>query len=200
MRSTSAPVVVGVADHGGWAVLVSAIVVRGTPAVVDRRRVTVIEDGLPTQPYHHDTLSVNATAAERLVRDVQRSVATCTARAFDELTADLTPTHVVSSVALRQPTLPRLPATVREAHASYRVMCRADGMLYHSAICAAARQRGWAVALYRRGDEMVGAARALHTNVSAVEQTIRDLGRSLGPPWTADHRRALAAAIAASVP
>lgn len=200
MRSRPSPVVVGVADHGGWAVLVSVDVIQGRPTVVDRRRVIVVDEGLPTQPYHHDTLALNAAAAERLVRRVQRSIAACTARAFDELATDLAPRYAVSGIAMREPTLPGLPATVRAAHASYHVMCRADGMLYHSAICGAAERRGWTIALCHRGDELARAARALRTAVPAVERVIRDVGRTLGSPWTADHRWALAAAIAASVP
>jgi hypothetical protein len=71
-------------------------------------------------------------------------------------------------------------------------------MIYHSAIREAARQRGLTVALYRRGDEVAHAAKALHCTVRAVERTIRHLRGTLGSPWTADHRWALAAAIAAT--
>jgi len=83
------PVVVGVADHGGWAILVSAAAVNGQPAVIDRRRVATIEEGVPSQPYHHDTLSMRNDKAEALLRTVKRSVAACTARALDHLPQDL---------------------------------------------------------------------------------------------------------------
>src|SRR5688572_25676750 len=131
-------VVVGVADHSGWAFLVSAAIVNGKPAVVDRRRVELIEEGIPTQPYHHETLTLNEADAERLLRTVRQSIADCTARAFDRLSADLS-RYQVSALAMREPTLARLPETVEEAHRTYHTMCRADGMLYHAAICAAAR-------------------------------------------------------------
>lgn len=42
-----APVVVGVADHNGWAALVCVSVKDGSPEVIDRRRVELIEPGLP---------------------------------------------------------------------------------------------------------------------------------------------------------
>lgn len=189
------PVVIGVAEHAGWAHLLSVAAADGLPAVVDRRRVKLIEAGVPTQPYHHETLALPDDESEQLLRLVKRSIAASTALAFERLAADLHPQYRVSAVALREPTLPHLPKSIAEAHGSYHVQCRADGMLYHSAVCAAARQRRWKVAFHRRGEETAAAAAALKTSVPAVEQFIAELKRTLGPPWTADHRCACAAAI-----
>ena len=186
-------VIVGVADHSGWAHLVSVAMVNGKPALVDRRRVELIEDGVPTQPYHHETLTMKEADAERLVHTVRQSVAACTAVAFDRLSADLSPRYQVSAIAMREPTLARLPDTVAEAHRSYHTMCRADGMLYHAAICAAARQRRWDLMFHRRGEELAKAARALHASTSEVERLVNGLKQA--PPWTAEHRSAFAAAI-----
>jgi hypothetical protein len=194
-RANGRPVVVGVADHGGWAILVSAAVVNGQPTVVDRRRVALIEKGVPTQPYHHDTLALSDAESEQLLRKVKRSIATSTALAFDHLSTDLSPRYRVSSITIRQPTLPHLPATVAEAHSSYHVQCRADGMLYHSAICAAARERDWPLALHARGEELAKAAEALQTSTQDVERFLNDLRQTMRAPWTADHRNAFAAAI-----
>ena len=194
-RSKGLPVVVGVADHGGWAILVTAAAVNGQPTVVDRRRVALIEKGVPTQPYHHDTLAMPDAEAERLLRRVKRSIAACTAMAFDNLSADLEPRYRVSSITIRQPTLKQLPVTVGEAHASYHVQCRADGMLYHSAICDAARERDWTLLFHRRGEELSQAAEALKADPDDVERLLNDLKQTLKPPWTAEHRNAFAAAI-----
>jgi hypothetical protein len=127
---------------------------------------------------------------------VKRSVATCTALTFDRLAADLAPGYRVSAITLREPTLPRLPATVEEAHASYHVQCRADGMLYHAAICTAAHQRDWNVKLHPRGEEVALAAKALKASVKDVEQFMDSLKKTLKQPWSAEHRHAFAAAIA----
>ena len=193
--STVLPVVVGVADHNGWAILVSAAAVNGEPAVVDRRRVPLIEKGVPSQPYHHETLALAADEAEQLVRKVKRSIAACTAAAFDRLSTDLSPRYRVSSVAMRHPPLAHLPATVAEVHQSYHVMCRADGVLYHSALCAAARRRGLNVVFHRRGEELALAAEALQGSPLEVERYVNSLRQTLKPPWTAEYRHAFAAAI-----
>jgi uncharacterized protein YraI len=50
------PCVISVADHAGWAHIVCVSAPGNVPAVVERRRVTLIDAGLPTLPYHHETL------------------------------------------------------------------------------------------------------------------------------------------------
>jgi hypothetical protein len=189
------PVVVGVADHNGWAILVSAAAVNGEPTVVDRRRVRLIEKGVPNQPYHHETLALSDADAEQLLRKVTRSIAACTSVALDRLSADLWPRYRVSAITIREAPLPRLPATVGEVHASYHTLCRADGMLYHSAICTAARQRNWTLEFHRRGEEVTRAAAAMQASTDDVERFLQDLRETLKPPWTAEHRNAFAAAI-----
>ena len=195
-RSSGRPVVVGVADHNGWAVLVSAAEVNGEPTVVDRRRVSLIDKGLPNQPYHHETLALSDAESERLLHKVRQSIAASTTLAFDRLTADLSPRYRVAAITIRQPPLDHLPATVEEVHRSYHVMCRADGMLYHSAICAAAGLRGWELVLHRRGEELAKGAEALKTSTHDIEEYLSDLRQTLGPPWTAEYRNAFATAIA----
>jgi hypothetical protein len=194
-RSKGQPIVVGVADHNGWAVLVSAAAEHGEPAVVDRRRVSLIEKGVPSQPYHHETLALGDADAEQLLHKVRRSIASCTALALDHLAADLSPRYRVAAITIRQPPLAHLPATIGEVHTSYHATCRADGMLYHSAICQAARQRDWKLVLHRRGDELAMAAAALQASAQQVEQFVNDLKQSLKAPWTAEHRSAFASAI-----
>jgi hypothetical protein len=190
------PVVIGVADHSGWAHLVSVAAVNGAPGVIDRRRVELIEKGVPNQPYHHETLAMSEPDAEQLLDRVRKSISSFVDEALKRLSADLKSEYRVKALTLREPTLPSLPATVAEVHASYRVTCAADGMLYHSAICRAARERKWEVEFFRRGGTAVQAAEAMSTSLSGVERFLDDLGKALGPPWTKEHRDAAAAAIA----
>jgi hypothetical protein len=197
MRRALPPVVVGVADHNGWANLVSVAAADGRPIVVDRRRVLLVEKNVPSQPYHHETLALPDTVAEQLLRKVERSIEGCATLAFERLSSDLSPRYHVSSIAIRQPPLPRLPATVAEVHASYYTQCRADGMLYHLAICEAARRRRWAVHLHHRGEELSRAAEALGVSTDEFERFVNGLRQELRPPWTAEYRHAFAAAIAA---
>ena len=73
-------------------------------------------------------------------------------------------------------------------------------MLYNLAICAAAKRLGLEVQWYKRADEMDLAAAALGVSPEAIEEFVNEPGRPAGPPWTVEHRRAFAAAIAALAP
>src|SRR5271165_911874 len=192
-----APVVVGVADHNGWAALVCVGVRDGSPVVTDRRRVELIEPGLPKQPYEHDTVGMNAAEAERLVQEVRDSAAHCAERALSRLRSGLGTTREILSIALRTAPLPRLPGSVKEVHASWPVTVRADAMLYHDALCTVAASLGIKVDTFARGEERPRAAEATAATAERLDRFLSGLRASLGPPWQQDHQAAAARAIAA---
>jgi hypothetical protein len=187
--------VLGVADHNGWAVCVTVAVSRGVPVVVDRRRLELIEPGVPSQPYHHETVRMPRPEAEKLVARVRESVMRTTLARVSGLCEELKPPYTIVGMTLRNPPLDYVPITVAEAHASYSVMCRADGMMYHDALCTAARRLKIAVTRLDRGEEAVRAADRLGVSVDEVEHFLQTVGKSLGPPWHKEHRLAAAAAI-----
>ena len=191
------PVVAGVAHHNGWAILVCVSPQRGSPEVVDRRRVELIDPGLPNQPYEHDTLDLNTADAERLVREVRESAMLCAERALSRLQSSLGAKRELVSIALRDAPLPRLPGSVAEVHASWHLMARADAMLYHDALRTAAASLGIKVATCKRVEERPRAAEALATTPERLDRFLSGLRATLGPPWQQDHQAAAARAIAA---
>ena len=68
---TPAPCVLSVAEHTGWAHLLCVAAPGGTPAVISRRRVTLIDQGLPTQPYEHDSRALPEREANALIARVR---------------------------------------------------------------------------------------------------------------------------------
>jgi hypothetical protein len=186
--------VLGVADHSGWAVCVT-VAASDVPAVVDRRRVDLIEPGVPTQPYHHETVKMRLPEAEQLVAHVRESVMRTTLARLTELCDELRPQYTIVAMTLRNPSLPYVPVTVAEAHKSYPVMCRADGMMYHDALCTAARRLDIALELHDRGEEIARAADRLGVSLEELEHVLHTAGESLGPPWRKEHRFAAAAAM-----
>jgi hypothetical protein len=195
-----APCVVSVAEHTGWAHVVCVASSAGVPIVVARRRVTLIDPGLPKMPYEHESVGMKEAEANALIARVRRSIAACTTLALQRLVAELSPAYAVVALAIRKPPFPGLPATVRAVWTSYSLKCAADGMLYQLAICDAARQLGLELQLCRRGDEAALAARCLSVTPGDVEEFVTGRGRPAGPPWTQEHRRAYAAGIAALAP
>jgi hypothetical protein len=194
------PVVAGVADHSGWAIFVGVSAHDGSPEVVDRRRVELIEPGLPKQPYEHETAGMNAAEAERLVQEVRESAIHCAERALSQLRSSLASKlgagRETVSIALRAAPLPRVPDSVAAAHASWHILMRADAMLYYDALCTAAASLGIEVATFPRGEDRRQAACAMATTSERIDLYLNGLRASLGPPWQQDHQAAAARAIA----
>lgn len=180
---------VGVADHGGWAVLVTAT---ATGALVDRRRVELVDEALPKLPHHHEGQRLPLADAVALVGTVRASATRHAGAVLDALARELTDT--VASLALRA--LQPLPATVAERITDYRAMCVADWVMYREALAAAATARGWRVHWFDTKTVFDEAARAL--GLASLDDFFADTKARAGKPWQQDHRLALAAAIAAA--
>ena len=190
------PCVVSVAEHTGWAHLVCVAARGGVPEVVERRRVTLIDAGLPTQPYEHDSRAMGEDDAEALIARVRRSIAGRASGALQRLVTELAPGHTVVALVIREPPFRDLPGSVATVWQSHRLTSCADGMLYQLAMCRAARKLELDVQLCRRGQEMSRAAQQLGVTPEDVEEFVGGAGRPAGPPWTSEHRRAFAAGIA----
>lgn len=177
---------VGVADHLGWAVVVTA---DDEHEVADRRRVALVEDGVPVMPvhgHHGDALDDDALAA--LVDEVRASAARATAAALVDLEAALS--APVRTLALRDwpPASPTEIAVLRRAPWE----ARADAVMYRQVLAAAAAARGWTVTRYDARDVVERAAGVLGDR---AEEVLHSPRARWGPPWTKDHRVALAATV-----
>jgi hypothetical protein len=191
----AAPCVVSVAEHTGWAHLVCVTARGDVPAVIVRRRVALIDKGLPTMPYEHDTAAMREEEANAVIARVRRSIAARTSDALRRIVSELAPAHAAVALTIRQPPFEDLPATVAAIRASYRLLCAADGMLYQRAICYAARQLELDIHMYRRGKELAQAAQQLGEAPAAIEEFVSRTGRPAGPPWTQEHRQAYVSGI-----
>lgn len=187
---------VGITHHFGWAIAVTAA---ADHRVVDRRRIELIEPGFPAAPVHHEggphlmhrtgePLDDGALAA--LVQEVRASVARASAAALDELAAAVA--EPIASVSLRA-----WPADFPTDIAVLRRVpyeSRADSVMYCQELAEAAAARGWNVHLYDAKQVEGEAARRLGAR---AEEVLHGPRATLGPPWSKDHRVALAATVVA---
>jgi hypothetical protein len=178
---------VAIADHFGWAIAVTA---SADHEVVDRRRVALIEPGLSEAPIHYESRHLDVAATTALVAEVRASVARASSAALDEIEAAL-PGPVVS-VSLR--IWPRdFPDDIAvQRRAPYEA--RADAIMYRQELAELAHARGWEVHLYDAKAVVDQATRTLGDRAGDILEGPR---ATMGPPWTKDHRIALAAAIVA---
>jgi len=177
----------GIAHHLGWAVAVTA---SASHEVVDRRRIELVEPGVAAAPIHHEGKPLDDEAAAALVAQVRASAARATAASLDQLTAVLSEPIVSMSLRAWPPDFPDDIAVQRRV--PYEA--RADSVMYRQVLAEQARARGWDVHFYDAKDVEVQAARKL---AERADQVLLGPRATLGPPWTKDHRMALAAMIMA---
>ena len=178
----------GIAHHFGWAV---AVTVAPDHRVVDRRRIELVEPGLPSAPIHHRAgRRLDDAAMAALVAQVRASAVRAASAALDELAAALPAPILSMSLRAWPDDFPTDIAVQRRV--PYE--SRADSVMYRQVLADLARARGWDVDLYDAGDVEGEAAHVLGERADAV---LRGPRATLGPPWTKDHRTALAAAIMA---
>ena len=182
---------VGIAHHLGWAVAVTAT---DDHEVVDRRRIELVEPGLPVAPVHHEggphelhrsgpPLSDEALAS--LVADVRASAVRATAAALAGLPSG------IESMAIRAwpSDFPTDVAVLRRP--PYE--SRADSVMYLQVLAECALALGWSVSTYDARDVEASAAAVL--GPERADAVLHGPRSRLGPPWAKDHRQALAATI-----
>lgn len=187
---------VGIAHHLGWAVAVTAT---DDHEVVDRRRIELVEPGLPAAPVHHEGGAhemhrsgepLDDDALSELVEQVRASAIRTTAASLDDLSESVA--GPITSISLRD--WPEdFPVDIevvrRPPHES-----RADSVMYRQVLATLAADRGWTVHRFDAKDVEAEAAKVLGAR---ADEVLKGPRARLGPPWTKDHRIALAATVLA---
>ena len=173
----------GIADHLGWAV---AVIADDDHAVVDRRRIELVEPGHSQAPIHYDRGRLDAAGTAALAGTVRASAVRASAVALDALP------QPIASISLRHwpPDFPTDIETLRRA--PYE--SRADAVMYRQVLAELANERGWPVHLY---DAKRVEAQAAGLLGDRAEEVLHGPRSALGPPWNRDHRVALAATVVA---
>jgi hypothetical protein len=172
------------------AVFSPAVAVTLDPWQAGSRRIELIEPGMPAAPVEHEVSYLDDEAAARMVAAARASVLRAVSASLDQLAAAL-PGPVVS-MSLRAWPLDFPGDIAVQRRPPYQ--SRADSVMYCQVLAECAHERGWQVHVYSARDVEAQAAGILGQRAGDV------LGRpraTLGPPWTKDHRVALAATIIA---
>jgi hypothetical protein len=201
-RQVQRAAAVGVAEHGNSAVLVT---VAPDGELLDRRRIDLTHD-LPTHPYHHEgswavgrylnspwARAISLADAVALVERVHVAAARGARESLEQLAATLP--VPIASIAIR--VCPELPPTTEERITDTRAANIADSVMYRQALASAAEARGWMVHWYDR--EQVFRDAAAVVSREDIHAFLSSMGRSIGPPWQANHKLAAAAAIVAAM-
>ena len=177
----------GIADHLGWAIAVTA---SEDHEVVDRRRLELVEPGITSAPIHYESRRLDVAGTAALVARVRASVVRATSAALDELVAALP--APIGSISLRVWPLDFPDDIAVQRRVPYEA--RADAIMYRQELAELAHARGWRVNVY---NAKAVEGQAIRLLAERADEVLRGPRARLGPPWTKDHRVALAATILA---
>jgi hypothetical protein len=191
---------VGFRVHSGWTAMVALAVTKGSPAILVRRRVNLVQMFTYEfrQPYHTAEKLPPPEARAFVVR-VRSEARQLALRAMRELQTELrNQGYSLTGFGLLLSSGRPLPAFTKIL-AAHSLIHTADGELFREALLRAAARTGLKPMAIRERELADSASRALHRKPADLARRISDLGRSLGPPWSRDEKSAaLVAWLAAS--
>ncbi len=163
------------------------------PVVVERRRIELIEPGIPKQPYHAAE-NLELKKAEKLIgrsRDTARRLARAAVRAVvGELEEKGFKVVGAGLLLASGRPLPSLAATL----ASHALIHAAEGELFREALAQASERARLPVTGVREREAHERGAAGLRIADGRLRDRLSEMGRAVGSPWTQDQK--LAALVA----
>jgi hypothetical protein len=181
----------GVQMHSGWGVLVA---VSGPPDAIEilaRRRIVTADPEMPgaIQPYHY-AMNLKLPESEKHLAKCAAASTRLAVAAIADLVKEF---HIVGSAVLQASgrTLPSLEKIL----ASHPLIHTAEGEFFRHTVSQAFEDLQITVTAIRQRD-LEERAKSTFASASRIQGTIASLGKTIGPPWTKDHKTAaLAAAL-----
>jgi hypothetical protein len=193
---------IGFRAHSGWAAFVVLCADARSPNVIDRRRIELIDQEVPSakQPYHA-AKKLELPEAHNLVnRCVERTqlLATQALRALVKNLLEQGHEVVGCGIVLASGRpLPALAATL----ASHALIHTAEGELFRNAIVHAGESCGLPITGVKERDLFIRASAQLRIPEDKLRLRLVDMGRSIGAPWGQDQKyAALVAWLALAAP
>jgi hypothetical protein len=184
----------GMKAHSGWAALVVVGTRDGDFAVVDRRRIELVEDEWAKQPFHAAE-DMEAGAARALV---ERGIEATHRIAVREMRAAVRreqerKNEVTGCAVLVSNPMPDW--SVEEILAVHFRMHKAEGVLFRDALVRATKASGLRLVAIPEKLLTKHAESALGSPMSRLTKKIATLGKLVGPPWGKDQKDAALAAM-----
>lgn len=175
--------------HTGWATLV-AVAADGSPLrVVQRVRLELLPPG-PERFVYHQAAELPIAEAPKLIEAVRTAAESAAREAIRNAIQDLQVTSACVPTGSAQ--VPEdLPAILR----SHARIHSAEGDLYADAVASACRHLRIPLITAQEREVWERASVSSGIAVAELKGKIDMVRRELGPPWTADHKIATAAAL-----
>lgn len=183
--------------HSGWGVLVAVSRDAHSIELLDRRRIVVADPDVPgaIQPYHF-AAQLEPPLQERHLAHRAASSSRLAAQAIAEVVKELEGRHYgVAGLAILLASGRALPPLAKIL-AAHPLIHTAEGEFFRDAVHSACEGLQIPVSKIRVRELDARAKVAFKNKAGHVQSSIANLGKSVGPPWTSDHKTAsLAAAL-----
>ncbi len=186
----------GLKAHSGWAALVVLGKGDGGVAVVDRRRLELVDQAWAKQPYHAAEDLKPEAARDVVKRGVEGAhrIAVRELRAAVKLERERDNDVKACAVLVVDP----MPDwSTDEILAVHFRMHKAEGVLFREALVQAAKACGLKLVAIPEKELAKHAEKALGATASGLAKKIAALGKSVGAPWGRDQKDAALAALTA---
>jgi len=181
----------GLAPHSGWAAVVALGRSIAGLEVLVRSRIEMADplDPESKQPYH----AVEGLEVEEAARRLARHGAIAEDRASAALTSLATDLAArgwrLASVGLLD-AANRRGLSLASILSSHALIHAAEGDHFREALIAAAGRNGLAASRVKARDLEAQAEARLQRPIAELRETVKELGRQVGPPWGADQKAA----------
>ncbi len=187
---------IGFRMHSGWGALVAVSQTTRGVEILERRRIVLIEPKIPgtKQPYHFSERLEFSEAEKFLTRCfvASRQLALGAIRESLDTLRERQYSAVGAAVVLASGrALPPL-AKILASHASIHA---AEGEFFREAVWKACETLQISISGFRERDLDDCMAAAFGKTAPKLSRQISTMGRSVGPPWTADQKTASVAAL-----
>jgi hypothetical protein len=186
---------IGFRVHSGWAAAVAVCVEKGSPAVLARQRVHLVETFTYEfrQPYHTAEKMLDGQAREfisRMQAEARRlaySAIRELASRMQEQGVKLTRCGLLLASGRPLPTLERILA-------SHALIHTADGELFREALLHASARCSLQEFTIKEKELLERAGQVLRAKPNELMRRVTELGRPFGSPWSQDEKFAMLAA------
>ena len=184
--------------HTGWAALVAVAGHPGEIQVLLRRRIELLpsDNSIPRFVYH-EASELPLEQATELVKRATKASTDAARLALKESLEDLGSRGVrvdVCGVLAGSTSVPDDLSAILRSHPRIHA---AEGALFQNATVAACESRGLTVVQAREREVWTRAADAWGVAEAGLRRNVDALRKTLGPPWSADHKTSTAIALLA---
>jgi hypothetical protein len=185
----------GFSLHTGWAA--SVVVIRDGAKIeaIFRRRLELLppDNAIPRFVYHR-AAELDLDEAAALLASAETAIHEATQRAIGEMLGSI-------KLKIRAAGIPEnskaLPNELFKILASHAMIHSAEGRLFQKAVTEGCRANGIAALCIRPREVWPQAAALCRIDETRLRSIVEAIGKTIGPPWTADQKLATAAGLVA---